>query len=147
MQITRTFDPYIIKGLMKNDFKAISQDGDVPFEFWLPDLSYNRFYLVPVINGKPSALFTFIINTPTLADCHLLVSKEFQNNQSHLLGISALEWMRKNTLVKKFIGYCPEDKPLAKLYAKRCGFKEIAKINNSIARNGKLLASYIMESD
>ncbi len=132
---------------MKDDFKTIVQDGDVSFNNWLPDLSYNRFYLVPFIDNKPAALFTFVLLTPTLAECHLGVAKEFRNKQSHLLGTAALEWMRQNTLVKKFIGFCPEDKPLAKLYARRCGFKEIAKINNSVSRNGKVLASYIMESD
>ncbi len=147
MRIIRTFDPVIIKGLMKDDFNAIAQDGDISFDNWLPDLSYHRIYLISIVDNQPSALFTFVLLNPTLADCHLGVSKKYRNKQSHLLGLAALEWMRANTLVKKFIGFCPEDKPLAKLYAKRCGFKEIAKINNSVSRNGKVLASYIMESD
>lgn len=147
MQVIRTFDPVLIRELMKDDFKSIMQDGDIHFHGWLPDLSYNRFYLVPVIDNKPAGLMTVVSLSQTLGECHLNVKKEFRNKQSHLLGIAAKQWMLNNTTLKKFIAFCPEDKPLARLYAKRCGFKEIAKIKNSISRNGKFLASYVMESD
>jgi hypothetical protein len=139
INIKRTFDPLLIKGLILADFDNMTEDFCPNIQKWQPDLSHNRFYLVPYANETALGLFVGVKLTETLMEVHVRLRKQARVPGSETYGKLCFEWIKENTNIKKFIALVPADKPKAKAYAERCGFKFITKITKAFSRKGELI--------
>lgn len=147
MQIIRTFDKNLIKKILlsENLYKEFSDDSFpeslVHFE---PKVDSQYYWIIPA-KEYICGVILFRQLGGILADSHAALFRKYRGEGSELIGKAAINWMRKNTSISKFITFVPDEKEAALKYAIKCGFKETAKIKESIVLNGRLMGHTILE--
>lgn len=123
-----------------NDFyDEIVYDGSPEFKDYIPKGIWITLFqekdVAGFINLEPLNNVTWI--------AHVMIYEKFRGKGSEEWGKQAAQYMIDVHGAKKFLAFTPYES--AKRYAERMGFKQIAILDNSILKDGKLLSQYILE--
>lgn len=140
ISVKLTTDCQLIKDTLSPYYDSLVYDGCPSLEDFNPDLN-SLWFLLYKADQVCGVIKLDYLNF-ALWVCHVVIHEGYRGKGSEQWGILVSEEM-KNMGATKLLAITPTEP--AKRYAERVGFKYVAKLTNSIKKNGHILDQHLLE--
>lgn len=133
--------PDIIKELLSIDrmYDTLCYDNSPE----LKDFEPKGVWFLLLYKGHTAGFIKLDCMNNVLWSPHIFIFDQYRGNGSEEWGKQVAKFMKENCGAKKFLALTPYLS--AKLYAEKVGFKQVAVLEESIQKNGKLMNQYVLE--
>ena len=137
---------YTIRKVFQDCWEATTDDGSGAFENFIPNCRDPRKYFLGVYKDNSLICMVMLFKTThTLAECHLIVCKEFRGKNLTQHYQKVREYLLENTSIKNLITLLPESRKYIINYSLKHGWKEKCKIRNAFQKNGVIEDCVLLE--
>jgi len=144
--VQRIHNSFTIREIFKDDWEKVTDDGCGAFESFYPDSKNENKYFLLVQEDKALVCLVMCYKlTHTLAECHLIVCKNFRgkNLTEHFNKVH--EFLLENTTIKNLITLLPKSRKHIYNYALKYGWKEKCIIKHAFLKDHILEDCVLLE--
>ena len=143
MVLIQCYSQEIINGIYRSGgcFEAIEDDYTGPREDFSVKMM-GMIHLLPIVDNNILGCISFMVKSAIMVEAHIAILKEYQAQHAFRASKQAIEWIWRNTQVKKIMGMTPDTLPHIKRFILKLGFEQEGINKSSFMKDGVLYDQY-----